>query len=104
MDAGEVERAEERNERENNKAEIGIAAEESIVQPVTQRIFAGAGRRHRERSRDSGVSRLREKQRASGAIGVGEHSERRDGAAVVEGENIREKVDARTSFGYGLPP
>lgn len=73
MNARKVKTGDERDEGEDDKAEVWIGREEGIVQPITKGILAGAGvMRGCERRRYGGVCSERREERACGGIGIGE--------------------------------
>lgn len=48
MDAGKVDAGEEREEREDEEAEMRIGGLESFIEPLAERVRAGAGGRRRK--------------------------------------------------------
>lgn len=88
---------EERDEGENNKAEVGVAGEIRVIEPLAEGVVAGAGGGLGERKGERRVGRWGCEEGEGGAIGVGERGKR-------WGEERGEEVDAGSGFGDGFPP
>lgn len=97
VDVGEVEGGEEREEGEDDEAEVGVGGEEGVVEPVAEGVGVGAG----EGGGDGGVCVGGGEEGEGGAVGVGEGGERVGGRGREDGG---EGVDAGTGFGDGFPP
>lgn len=72
MDKGKVEAGEERDEGEDDEAEVRVRREEGVVEPVAERVGVATG----EGGGDGRVGGVGGEERECGAVGVGERGER----------------------------
>lgn len=102
MDTRKIQGGKKRKERKNNKAEMGIGREKSIVKPVAKRVRTRSRVGGGESRGDDGVSIMRRQKRESRAVGIGDGGEEK--RVGMRGKDRGKSVDARTGFGNGLPP
>ena len=102
MNAREIQRGKKRKKGKNNKAEMRIGREKSIVKPVAERVRTRSRDGGGESRGDNGVSIVRGQKREGRPVGIGERGEKK--RVGMRGKDGGKSVDARAGFGNGLPP